>query len=92
MVDDAGRLVGILTEKDGLCAAPEASYYRGCGKPISACMTKDVVTMEPNLDLLAACQRFLDGSYRRFPVVEDGRFLGLIGRDDILRGLTENWS
>ena len=91
VVDKAGRLVGILTEKDGLRAALEASYYREWGKPVSAYMAKDVVTMDPNLDLLTACQQFLNGPYRRFPVVEDGRLLGLISRTDILRGLAESW-
>ena len=91
VVDAAGRLVGVLTEKDCLRAALEASYYRDWGKPVSAYMAREVVTIEAGLDLLSACQVFLDGPYRRFPVVDSGRLVGLVARADILRALTETW-
>ena len=91
VVGEGGALVGILTEKDGLRAALEASYYREWGKPVSAYMATEVATMDPGLDLLSACQTMLDGPHRRFPVVEDGRLCGMISRADILRGLAAGW-
>ncbi|MBY4893867.1 CBS domain-containing protein [Rhodobacteraceae bacterium N5(2021)] len=91
VVDGEARLVGILTEKDCLRAALEASYYRDWGKPVSAYMQRDVATIEPDIDILAACQTLLDGPYRRFPVVDDGRLVGLISRTDVLRALADTW-
>lgn len=91
VVDSAGILVGILTEKDCLRAAMEASYYRDWGKSVETYMARDVVTMLPGLDILSACQRFLDSPYRRFPVVEEGRLIGQISRTDILRALADSW-
>lgn len=91
VVDTDGHLVGILTEKDCLRAALEANYYREWGKPVAAYMSRDIKTMAPDLDILAACQAFLDGPYRRFPVVDAGRLVGLISRTDILRALADTW-
>jgi CBS domain-containing protein len=91
VVDGGGRLVGVLTKKDGLRAALEASYYREWGKPVAAYMARDVVTMDPGLDVLEACQVFLDTPYRRFPVTRDGQLLGQISRTDILRALADLW-
>lgn len=91
VVDGDGQLVGMLTEKDCLRAALEASYYRDWGKPVAAYMSRDVITMDPDIDILTACQMFLDGPYRRFPVVDAGRLMGQISRTDVLRALAETW-
>lgn len=92
VVDDGTQLVGFLTEKDCLRAAYEASYYRDWGKPVSAYMARDVITIEPDIDILAACQVLLEGRYRRFPVVDEGRLVGLISRTDVLRALADTWT
>jgi CBS domain-containing protein len=92
VLDGAGHLVGVLSKKDCLRAALEASYYRDWGKPVSAYMTPDPETMDPALDIVAACERFVSSQYRRFPVVEGGRLLGQISRADILRAMAENWN
>lgn len=91
VVDETGELVGLLTKKDCLRAALEASYYRDWGKPVSAYMAHDVQTLDRSMDIFAACQVFLASSFRRFPVVEDERLVGQISRTDILRAMAENW-
>ncbi len=91
VLDAEGRIAGMLTEKDCLRAALEASYYRDWGKPVAAYMSRDVITMDPGLDILAACQMCLSGPFRRFPVVEGGALVGQISRTDILRGLADTW-
>lgn len=91
VVDGDAKVVGILTEKDCLRAALEASYFRDWGKTVSAYMARDVITIEAGIDILTACQVFLDGPYRRFPVIEGGRLVGLISRTDVLRALADTW-
>lgn len=91
VVDDDTQLVGILTEKDCLRAALEASYYRDWGKTVSAYMERNVTTIEADIDVLTACQVFLDGPYRRFPVVDTGKLVGLVSRTDVLRALADTW-
>lgn len=91
VVDASGALAGVLTKKDCLRAALEASYYREWGKPVSAYMSTDVQTLVPSMDIVAACQAFLGSNFRRFPVVEDERLVGQISRTDILRAMAENW-
>ena len=91
VVDAHGAMVGILTEKDCLRAALEASYYRDWGRSVADYMSHEVTALSPDTDLLVACQTFLDGPYRRFPVLEDGRLVGIVSRTDILRGLADLW-
>ena len=54
-------------------------------------MARDAETLEADMDLVQAAERFLSSHFRRFPVMRDGRLAGQISRVDVLRGLAENW-
>ncbi|QPH54957.1 CBS domain-containing protein [Pontivivens ytuae] len=91
VVDETGAMVGILTQKDCLNAAIEASYYRDWGGIVSKYMSRDVETLPAGMDMLAAASAFLRSRYRRFPVIENGRLVGQISRADALRALRDSW-
>jgi CBS domain-containing protein len=91
VVDAGGRLVGVLSKKDCLKAALNACYYQQWGGAVSDYMASPVETMDADLDVVAAAERFLASHFRRFPVVEEGRLTGQISRADLLRALVENW-
>lgn len=92
VVDDAGRLVGVLSNKDCLRLAFEASYHQDWGGLVSDAMSSPVETVAPDQDIVQVADLFLHGSYRRYPVVEDGRLVGLVTRADVLRALEHLWS
>ncbi|WP_146590146.1 CBS domain-containing protein [Puniceibacterium confluentis] len=92
VIDADGRLVGVLSKKDCLRAALNGAYYQEWGGQVSAYMSTDVVTLDADLDLVAAAERFLVSEYRRFPVLRDGELVGQISRADVLRALVDNWS
>lgn len=91
VVDDAGRLVGVLSKKDCLKAAVHASYFREWGGRVSAYMTREVRTLDPELDIVAAAEAFIASPFRRFPIVREGQLVGQISRADLLRAMRENW-
>ena len=92
VIDASGNLVGILTVKDCFRAALHASYYQGWSGIVADFMTTNVQSLDSNLDLVSAAQRFLETDFRRFPVMEDGRLLGIVMRLDLLRALNAQWS
>ena len=89
VVDGQGRLVGILTERDCIRVAVAAGYYDEPGGPVSDFMSREVETVGPELSLMDLAQRLIGAPYRRFPVVEEGRLVGLVGRRDVLRAIHE---
>ena len=91
VVDDGGALVGVLSKKDCLRAAIEASYYREWGATVEAHMSKDVKTLDAGTDILAAAEAFVASSFRRFPVLQSGRLVGQISRADVLQAMSDNW-
>ena len=83
--------MGVLSKKDCLRAAIEASYYREWGATVASHMSRDVQTIEAGTDILAAAKAFVASEFRRFPVMRGGRLVGQISRADVLRALADNW-
>jgi CBS domain-containing protein len=54
-------------------------------------MTTNVKTVPPTMNIYFVAGMFLNDVVRRFPVVEDGKFIGVITRLDILRAIESNF-
>lgn len=85
VVDELGRLVGILTAKDCFRAVLHAHYHQDLGDTVAGYMTADVDTLTTGMGVVTAAQRFMDSNHRRYPVLQDGRLVGIITRMDLLR-------
>ncbi len=91
VIDGKGELVGVLSQKDCLKAALNASYYQEWGGAVADYMSTVVETLEADMDIVEAAERFLASNYRRFPVMLEGRMVGQISRADLLQALVDNW-
>jgi CBS domain-containing protein len=87
VVDDAGNLVGMLSELDCMKVALNAGYHGDLGGPVSDFMSDGVQTVDAEMSIVDLAQEFVDSKYRRFPVVESNRLIGQISRRDVLRAL-----
>lgn len=87
VVDSDGNLVGIISEVDCLKEIIKGKYSNTPTFPgkVEEHMTKNVMTLSPDLSLFDAAQKFLDNKIRRFPVMKDGRLVGQISLSDIIR-------
>jgi CBS domain-containing protein len=91
VVDEHGKLVGILSEKDCFRPAFEAGYHQERCGPVSDYMSAEVETVDAETDIIEVLQIFLHSRYRRFPVLAGGQLVGQISRRDVLRALVELW-
>lgn len=89
VVDDTGRLVGFLSEKDCFKVAFGTSHYQDRAGRVSDYMTRSVVPVTADIDIVTVVEMFLRGPYWRFPVVSEDRVVGVISRRDALRALVE---
>lgn len=88
VANSKGELVGILTEYDclKLLTHGDARAEAPKGK-VKDFMTSDVQTIPPTMDIYYCAGLFMNVSFRRFPVVENGRLVGAITRFDLLRAV-----
>jgi CBS domain-containing protein len=93
VTDDAGRLLGIVTEADlvrheaGRTSAAAGGPHDAPapGDAAAELMTSPAVTASPDDDLPTTASTLLDNGYRRLPVVAaDGRLVGIVSRRDLL--------
>lgn len=91
VVDASGAVVGMLSKKDCLKAALNASYYQEWGGKVRDYMTTPVSSLPPDMDVLEAAAVFQSSAYRRFPILKDGRLVGQVSRLDLLRALARLW-
>jgi CBS domain-containing protein len=89
VVDGDGKLVGMLSKKDCLQVVYNASYHKDWGGRVEEYMNREVQTIESGTDIIAAADLFVESTYRRFPVMDQGEMVGQISRQDILRALYE---
>jgi predicted transcriptional regulator len=91
VVDRRGRLVGVLSKKDCFEVAYSTSYHQEWGGRVEDYMSREVMTIESGTDIIKAADVFMGSTFRRFPVLENGRMRGQISRADLLRALEDHW-
>lgn len=86
VVNDAGFLVGIVSEADCLKQISESRYFNQpiLDKRVENYMSKDVETIPHDMSIFDAAERFLKNNRRRLPVMKNDIMVGQISRKDIV--------
>ena len=87
VVDQSGAVVGMLSEKDCLPLIAKGVNHSPPEGTVADFMANEPAVLPPDMDLYYAAGVFMKKIYRRFPVVEDGKLVGVISRRDILRAV-----
>jgi CBS domain-containing protein len=66
------------------------AYEEIGNKPVRDVMSKDVVTVEPDIPLNEAIVKMVQKGIHRLPVVEKSTLVGIVTRGDIIRGLAKD--
>ena len=88
-VCDAGRLVGVVTRKT-LVREIVAAGLDPRATPLARIAEEPIATLESDLPLDEAFHFLEERDLERVPVVEDGRFVGVLSRSGIRRRLAED--
>ncbi|WP_446807882.1 CBS domain-containing protein [Methylomonas sp. 2BW1-5-20] len=87
VVDELGKLVGIFSEKDGMKVFVESAYNQSMLGKVGEFMTKDPQMVNADASLVDVATKFQETPTRSFPVFQNGEFVGMISRIDVLRAL-----
>lgn len=84
VVDDGGRPTGIVTERD-LVTKVAASDLQPSRVQVKDIMTSPLVAVHPHEEVAEAAKVMSQRKIRRLPVVKEGKLVGMITENDILR-------
>jgi CBS domain-containing protein len=87
VVNDKGELVGIISEGDCIKQLSESRYFNMplTETKVETYMVENVETIEANMNIFDAANKFLNSKRRRFPIIKDGKLIGQISQHDILK-------
>ena len=91
VVDEHGCMVGILTKKDCFKVVFRSSYHQDWGGHVRDFMSPQVESLDSGLDVIAAAEMFAGSQFKSYPVLSEGRLIGIVSRLDILRALDDLW-
>lgn len=87
VVNEENELVGIISEGDCMKQISESRYYNQPMEDVTVeqHMIKDVETIDGDMNVFDAADKFLKSKRRRFPIVQDGKLVGQISQKDVLK-------
>ena len=87
VVNEKNELIGVISEGDCIKHISESRYYNMPmeNNTVEKHMVKNVETIDGNMNIFDAANKFLESKRRRFPIVENGKLVGQISQKDILK-------
>jgi CBS domain-containing protein len=87
VIDSKGNLIGMFSEKDGMKVCLDSAYNQGMSGKVGDYMTTETISVDAASSVVDLAERFQKSTVRSFPVFQDGQFVGVISRTDVLRAL-----
>jgi predicted transcriptional regulator len=87
VVNEKNELVGIISEGDCMKQISNSRYYNQPLQDfkVEQHMATNVDTIDGNMNVFDAADKFLTSKHRRFPIVENGKLVGQISQKDVLK-------
>jgi CBS domain-containing protein len=86
-----GQVVGMLSEKDFLHVFTTSVYQNMPDGSVSDVMKSEITSCSPDDELFEVAESFFHNSFRRLPVLENGKLVGIVSRSDVLRAILKLW-
>lgn len=89
VVDPAGQLVGIISERDIIRQAAKQDDF--LSEPVSVAMTHRVITGVPQDDLMSVIHTMTERRFRHLPIMDQGKLIGMISVTDLMKAQRDEY-
>ena len=89
VVDTSNNLIGFVSEQDCMKEVLNDAFYADESPSVRAVMTESVSTTAPDVSIVEMAEKMTDSATRNYPVVKQGKLIGLITRTAILNAVVE---
>lgn len=76
------EIIGFVSERNIIAAISKPNFHEKCARDI---MAKKVIAVEDNANISEVAQIFSVEPFRQLPVVREGKLVGMITRNDIVK-------
>ncbi|MGH0036545.1 MAG: CBS domain-containing protein [Myxococcota bacterium] len=93
VLDESRQLIGVLSKLD-LCKAFAFTrtsmlprYDEIVSRPVKDYMNRQPARVEPDVPLTRVLATLIETGFKSLPVLQDGRLLGIVAREDVLAAI-----
>ena len=90
VVAEGGAVVGFVSEQDCIHSMLVSSYHCEGAPNVDDVMHNEVLAVSPEQNIVDLAQNMGKNKPKLYPVIDDGKLVGLITRSSILSALWEN--
>lgn len=88
IINEHKQVVGFISEQDMIHKLLKVSYHCQDSHSVSDCMRTDVLTVSGNDTIIVLAETMTGQKPKIYPVVDDGRLVGVITRRDVLTAIS----
>jgi len=89
VVDNSNNLVGFISEQDCLIELLNQAFYAEESHTVTSVMVREVATVHPETSIVQVAENMSKGPPKNYPVVDDGKLVGLLSRRGVLQALVD---
>lgn len=90
VIDRNHQLVGYVSEQDCMKEMLNNTFYADDSPGVIKVMSAAVLSVAPDTSILEIAEKMLERLPKNYPVVSEGKLVGVINRSHVLRALLEN--
>ncbi|MBU2895512.1 CBS domain-containing protein [Vibrio hepatarius] len=90
VINEREEVIGFLSGHDLLDKLVKVSYYCQDTHIVSDCMHSKVLSVGPDTSIIELADMMKSGKPKVYPVIDNGRLVGIITRRDVLRAVAKN--
>ncbi len=90
VVNEQQQVVGFVSEHDCMKDMLNGSFSYRAPDKVTSVMFNDPVTVPPDTSIIEMAETMMSDKPKNYPVVNNGRLVGLISRKHVLQALLEN--
>lgn len=90
VVDTDHNLVGYVSEQDCIAQMLNVVFHEEEPSSVEEVMAKNVTTVTPETTIVELAQTIITSRPKNYPVIDNGKLVGLISRTEVLQALIDN--
>ncbi|OXX25474.1 CBS domain-containing protein [Vibrio sp. V08_P9A1T1] len=90
VINDQEQVIGFLSEQDLLDKLVKVSYFCEDTHLVRDCMHPEVLSVSSDTSIIELADMMKVGKPKVYPVIDQGKLVGIITRRDVLRALGKN--
>ncbi len=90
VVNEQKEVIGFISEQDLIKSLLGVSYHCQDTHVVSDVMRKEVLTVTPEDTIIDLAQNMTENKPKIYPVVENGKLVGIITRRNVLQAISES--